>query len=48
MLTERTVEELSEEIAELNLRMRHLADRLASIEGRLIKLVEDPADTAND
>ncbi len=39
--TERTVDELSGEITELNERMRQLADRLVSVERRFMKLIED-------
>jgi len=40
--TERTIESLSSEIAELNRRMKQLTDRLASMEQRIVKMMEEP------
>ncbi|MBC7771295.1 MAG: SlyX family protein [Pyrinomonadaceae bacterium] len=43
--SERTIEQLSAEITELNRRCRVLTERLASLEQRLGKLVEDGVET---
>ena len=45
--TERTVEQLSGEIAEMNWRLQAMGKRLAALEERLTKLAETPEEEAS-